>query len=355
MLPARTERLLNILFLGSDHFSIGTLQALLQATRLWGNIHVVTAGEKDVGRGKNGKRKVAPPLHNYALDKGLTVTTIPDQGIRDWQPPDAYTSPSPTNILITSSFGHILPSGLLSNHFPSSQTRLNVHPSILPQYRGAAPIQWAIANRDPSTGVSVQSLATGGGKMVDRGELWGVLEGVAIDGKDTYSTLLPRLATIGGDLLVKVLREIQAGTATSTPQTTSPPPPSTIASCPTAPTTKVRRAPKITHETVHINFLQQTAEEVEALFRGMSHQKSFPADHADTAVPGMRSPPSVSGGRVLIHTRSRGDVEGQEEGAGWIEVRRVQQAGKKELSARDWWNGLKLAKGNVLVLGSSSS
>lgn len=66
MLVNRSERLLNILFLGSDHFSIGTLQAVLNATRLWESIHVVTAGEKDVGRGKNGKRKVA---RKFACDE----------------------------------------------------------------------------------------------------------------------------------------------------------------------------------------------------------------------------------------------------------------------------------------------
>ncbi|KAJ9115784.1 hypothetical protein QFC24_006892 [Naganishia onofrii] len=388
MLVNRSERLLNILFLGSDHFSIGTLQAVLNATRLWESIHVVTAGEKDVGRGKNGKRKVA------------------HQGIKDWQPPEEYALPSPTNILVTSSFGHILPSALLLSHFPALQTRLNVHPSILPQYRGAAPIQWAIANRDATTGVSVQSLATGGGKMVDRGDLWGVVEGVSIDSRDTYTTLLPRLATIGGDLLVKILREIQAGTATSTAQIA---PHSTATTSPAALGTtthlippKLRRAPKITHETVHVDFARQTAEEVEALFRGMSHQHALwttlpdgqelrlldiriPASSTDlppwssvepgttvfqklfTADPvedvwasGSKSQVSGSGsgvragsgGRLLIRTRS-----GEEEvGAGWIEIRRVQQAGKKELSVWDWWNGLKLGKGRAgkLVLGSSS-
>lgn len=94
------------------------------------------------------------------------------------QPPELFTDPSPHNILITASFGHILPTRLLRDHFPAPETRLNVHPSLLPQYRGAAPIQWAIARGDEHTGVSVQSLAMGGGKMVDRGELWAVKEGI---------------------------------------------------------------------------------------------------------------------------------------------------------------------------------
>jgi hypothetical protein len=101
-----------------------------------------------------------------------------DNQLTSLQPPDIFTDPSPSNIIITSSFGHILPTRLLNTHFPSPPTRLNVHPSLLPQYRGAAPIQWAIARQDVTTGVSVQSLAMGGGKMVDHGELWAVKDGI---------------------------------------------------------------------------------------------------------------------------------------------------------------------------------
>ena len=94
------------------------------------------------------------------------------------QLPEPFSAPQPHHILITASFGHILPTELLQTHFPRPETRLNVHPSRLPQYRGAAPVQWALARRDTETGVSVQSLAMGGGKMVDKGELWAVEEGI---------------------------------------------------------------------------------------------------------------------------------------------------------------------------------
>lgn len=102
------------------------------------------------------------------------------------QPPTKYLSsstsggtpasvPSSSPILITASFGHIIPTSLLKSHFPNSATRLNVHPSLLPEYRGAAPIQWSIADswrdRRAKTGVTVQSLAFGRGK-VDCGDIW---------------------------------------------------------------------------------------------------------------------------------------------------------------------------------------
>lgn len=80
----------------------------------------------------------------------------------------------PPPILVTASFGHIIPSKFLINHFPQPHTRLNVHPSLLPEFRGAAPIQWSIikaADNKVETGVTVQSLEYGKGK-VDCGAIW---------------------------------------------------------------------------------------------------------------------------------------------------------------------------------------
>ena len=98
------------------------------------------------------------------------------------QIPSKYTptstgdsSASPSTILITASFGHIIPTSFLTSHFSHPSSRLNVHPSLLPQYRGAAPIQWSIADswreRHGVTGVTVQSLALGKGR-VDCGDIW---------------------------------------------------------------------------------------------------------------------------------------------------------------------------------------
>jgi hypothetical protein len=141
------------------------------------------------------------PLGKFAQSCGIRVDQIPTTGFKDWTvrtPPilsvfninlivhisqiptdfqPANTSPSP--ILITASFGHIIPWKFLSDHFPQPQTRLNVHPSLLPVYRGAAPIQWAIADswrggEKGSTGVTVQSL----GRRVDCGEIWGQEGGI---------------------------------------------------------------------------------------------------------------------------------------------------------------------------------
>jgi len=83
------------------------------------------------------------------------------------QPPDAFLSPSPTTILITASFGSILPPSLLSVF--ENDRKLNVHPSLLPKYRGASPIQTALMNGDTTTGVSVLGMSE---KGTDRGDIW---------------------------------------------------------------------------------------------------------------------------------------------------------------------------------------
>lgn len=91
------------------------------------------------------------------------------------QPPEPFTSPDPTHLLLTASFGYIIPNSVLANFEP--EHRLNVHPSLLPRWRGAAPIQWTIANGDKETGVSVQRLVEKT-KGIDGGEIVGVVREV---------------------------------------------------------------------------------------------------------------------------------------------------------------------------------
>ena len=96
----------------------------------------------------------------------------------------AFSSPQPTppfdaydgtNLLLTASFGHIIPNSLLDKF--DAAHRLNVHPSLLPKYRGAAPLQWAILNGDESLGISVQRLVEKG-KGIDAGEVIGTTDGI---------------------------------------------------------------------------------------------------------------------------------------------------------------------------------
>lgn len=114
------------------------------------------------------------PLKSFALDRRLTTYDVPPTGLREgYTFPKPFTSHHPTHLLLTASFGHIIPTPLLE---PFGHA-LNVHPSLLPKYRGAAPVQWSIANGETSTGVTVQTV----GKReagVDSGAILGAVDGV---------------------------------------------------------------------------------------------------------------------------------------------------------------------------------
>jgi methionyl-tRNA formyltransferase len=114
-------------------------------------------------------------LKTFALENGLTTVDVPPTGLKgaDYAFPGPFTRHNPAHLLLTASFGHIIPSPLLE---PFGHA-LNVHPSLLPKYRGAAPIQWAIANGDTATGVTVQTV--GKREMgVDSGAILGAVEGI---------------------------------------------------------------------------------------------------------------------------------------------------------------------------------
>ena len=143
---------------------------------------------------------------------------------------------------------------------------------------------------------------------------------------------------------------------------------------------KLHRAPKITHETVHIDFARQTAQEIDALFRGMSHQvrhlsvtlrpsaHSTCSQHAlwttfdgvDLRLLDIRPArdaisEDVPPGTAIFQKRFAGSGEARLavrcEDATWIDVRRVQQAGKREVGVTDWWNGVKRKEDGRVLFG----
>lgn len=105
-------------------------------------------------------------------------------------------------MFVAASFGYLIPARLLAQF--NSLCALNVHPSLLPKYRGAAPIQWAIINGDKSTGVSVQELSVG---KFDRGGILGSAT-VDIPPHSTFTTLEPILANKGASLLLSLLSDM---------------------------------------------------------------------------------------------------------------------------------------------------
>ncbi|WVQ99959.1 methionyl-tRNA formyltransferase [Kwoniella sp. CBS 9459] len=327
-----------ILFCGSDEFSVASLRAVHGAKDLWETIDVVVPPEREIGRGgKHHQRShevYTPVLRSFAEENNLPTTTVPADGIKTWIPPSPFDRLSDSHLLLTASFGHIIPLRLLKL-FPPDH-RLNVHPSLLPRWRGAAPVQWTIANGDEETGVSVQRLVRYG-LGVDAGDIAGAVRGIPVPNDATYNSFLPHLAEEGGELLVDVLRRLKDGKAAFVPQDES----------------QITLAPKITHESAKIRWSKQTAEEIERLHRGISHQcplwtsvngtiarllslRSLSATVLPSDLPGIAEPGT---GLLLKQGKSRRMLASCAEGT-WVELSEIHVAGKKALGIKEWVNGL---------------
>ena len=147
----------DILFCGTDTFASTCLSSLTVHSHLCASLHVLTP--PDNAQKWGGSRMKSSAVKQVALQHLLTHQHVPAGGMVDYHPPDSLIR-NPKAILVTCSFGHLIPDGLL-DVFPNPWQRLNVHPSLLPELRGAAPIQWALARRMSRSGVSVQTLERG--------------------------------------------------------------------------------------------------------------------------------------------------------------------------------------------------
>ncbi|TKY90334.1 hypothetical protein EX895_000332 [Sporisorium graminicola] len=149
----------DILFCGTDTFASASLSALLShRLLLCSSLHVLTPA--DVAQKWGASRMKVSPVKRVALEHGLPHQDVPSSGMTDYIPPRGLVSDNPKAILLTCSFGHLIPDALL-DAFPNPWQRINIHPSLLPQLRGAAPIQWALTRRMTTSGVSIQTLEKG--------------------------------------------------------------------------------------------------------------------------------------------------------------------------------------------------
>jgi methionyl-tRNA formyltransferase len=190
-----------IVFMGSPEFALPSLEACIARHQV---VLVVAQPDKPAGRGKELTR---PPVALAADAAG-----IPIYQPRSARPPEVADRLRATGaeLAVVVAYGKILPRGVL-DAFPKGC--VNVHGSILPAYRGAAPVQWAIIRGERETGVTIMKLDEG----MDTGPM--LLERrVAIRDDDTAGTLAQRLAAVGAEALVDALAAIEAGTAVETAQ-----------------------------------------------------------------------------------------------------------------------------------------
>jgi methionyl-tRNA formyltransferase len=194
---------LNLIFCGTPRFAVPTLEKLVASGH---RVHlVVTQPDRPKGR---GLELVQSPVKESALKLNLSITQ-PDRIKTNDEFRAQLTALKPDAIIVVG-YGRIIPHWMLD--LPPLGN-INLHASLLPKYRGAAPIQWSIANGETVTGVTTMRIDAG----LDTGDILQQQQ-LAIAPNDTAETLAPRLAAIGADLMVETLRALQSGTIQPHPQ-----------------------------------------------------------------------------------------------------------------------------------------
>jgi methionyl-tRNA formyltransferase len=194
---------LRIVFMGTAELASASLRALL-ASRDFLVAAVVTQPDRRAGR---DLKPQASPVKNIAVESSLPVFQPEKARDPEFIPQLAALAP---DLIVVAAYGQILPQSILD--LPRFGC-VNVHASLLPKYRGAAPIQWAILNGDPETGVTIMKISAG----LDAGDIL-TQEATAIGPEETTGELHHRLALLGAQLLVRTLPGYTAGTIPPTPQ-----------------------------------------------------------------------------------------------------------------------------------------
>lgn len=302
---------MRIVFMGTPQFSVKSLEACLELGEV---VAVVTQPDKPRGRGQEVSFS---PVKALALARGLPVL----QPVKLRTPPFADELRAlAADVAVVTAYGKILPQDVLD---APTHGCVNVHASLLPRFRGAAPIQWALASGDARTGVCLMKMDAGmdTGPVIDRAEL-------AIGPTDTSASLHDALSALGGEVLRCSLGRYLAGELVPVPQATD----------------GVVMAPMIRKEDGQLDF-QRPAAELERRLR------------AFTPWPGAFF--STESGVVKVHQARVGQGVGAPGtvlavggdgielacGQGSLVLTTLQPEGKRAMPARDFLSGRKVAVG----------
>lgn len=229
---------MKILFMGTPDFAQASLNALYDAK--YDIVGVVTNPDKPKGR---GMKLVSSPVKEFAMQKGLKIYQ-PTKIKNNEEIIEEIKKLNPDVICVVA-YGKILPKEIIA--IPRLGC-INVHASLLPQYRGAAPIQWAVLNGDKKTGVTTMYMDEG----MDTGDMI-LKQEVDIGEEETTGELWERLASIGANLLVETLKQIEKGIAPRQKQGED-----------------FSLAPMLNKEMAKINWSAKTAQEIKNLVRGLN-------------------------------------------------------------------------------------
>ncbi|KAK4053243.1 Methionyl-tRNA formyltransferase [Microbotryomycetes sp. JL221] len=284
------------------------------------------------------------PLRQLAEQLELETMSLPSTLLKEWDPPQPFRQMSSNNLLITASFGHLIPNDLLNKFEPLHC--LNVHPSLLPHLRGAAPIQWTIAKGLKETGVTVQELSKG---KFDHGKILAQTK-LQVPDFATFETLEPILAQMGSNLLIDVLRNFSKVKKDAQGQD------SKLATL----------APKITKQHARIQWKDMTREEIVRMQRGFGHQVPLwttlrlsnsqepvvvqleihdPQTHESLSIKRINSSrPGERSGVGFIDSKSRRLIvqcgSRHDDDDNVVQVDKLKMPGSKWVKVWDWSNGV---------------
>lgn len=230
--------MLKVLFMGTPDFARDSLKAIYEKGHEI--LSVITVPDRPKGR---GMKLIYSEVKEYALENGLEIMQ-PDKLRGNEEIIEKIKEMNPDVICVVA-YGRILPKEILD--IPKYGC-INVHPSLLPKYRGSAPIQWAILNGDEKTGVTTMYLD----EEMDSGDII-LKEEVEIDKDETSGELWDRLSKIGADLLVQTLEQIEDGTASREKQGK-----------------EFTIAPMLEKSQAKIDWENKTAREIKNLVRGLN-------------------------------------------------------------------------------------
>ena len=308
---------MKIVFMGTPDFSVETLKQILAA----GHEVSLVVTQPDRPRGR-GKKPSFSPVKEYAMEQNIPC--FQPEKIRDESCMEILQKEQ-ADIFVVVAFGQILPQRILD--IPKYGC-MNVHASLLPKYRGAAPIQWSVINGDAETGVTTMRMDAG----MDTGDIL-LQERIAIAPDETGGSLFDKLAVAGGALCVKTLAQIADGTIESIPQDHE-----------AATYTRM-----ISKQDGEIDFTLP-AERIECLIRGMNPwpsaftrigNKMLKIWEADVIAQNDAHQP----GEIFDVTKDAFCVAA---GDGALKILSLQLEGKKRMNTADFLRGYTLANGDCL-------
>ena len=229
---------MKVVFMGTPDFAEESLKAIYKAGHEI--VGIVTNPDRPKGR---GMKMLPSPVKEFAIEKNLKV--LQPENVKNNQEFIKELKTLSPEVICVVAYGHILPKEILD--IPPYGC-INVHASLLPKYRGAAPIQWAVLNGDKTTGVTTMYMDVG----MDTGDMI-LKQEVGINREETTRELWDRLKVVGGGLLVETLKQIEKGTAPREKQGKD-----------------FTVAPMLSKEIAKIDWNHKTAEEIKNLVRGLN-------------------------------------------------------------------------------------